>query len=90
MVCDITYLITLNNLTLYFLSILKVEKVQKALRADLNIYFRDQEEYCNIPFRYQYFATDKKNKKLRNIFEQDNISCQIPILSHLVVKSWNV
>ena len=26
MVCDITYLVTLNCLTLYFMSILKVEK----------------------------------------------------------------
>ena len=29
MVCNITYLITLNRFTLYFVGILKVEKVDK-------------------------------------------------------------
>ena len=29
MVCEITYLITLNRLTFYFVGILKVEKVDK-------------------------------------------------------------
>ena len=39
MVCDITYIITLNSLTLYFVSILKVEKEQKALRCQFHHIF---------------------------------------------------
>ena len=65
MVCDITYLVT----SLYFTSTLKVEKV-----VNFNIYFRDQEEYCNFHFRCKYYEMDTKKKRLKNIFEHDNLS----------------
>ena len=74
MVCDITYLITLNSLTLLREHFESRKKCKKHYGVNFNIYYRDQEEYCNILFRCQYFARDTKNQKLKNIFEQDNIS----------------
>ena len=81
MVCDITYLVT----SLYFTSTLKVEKV-----VNFNIYFRDQEEYCNIHFRCKYYEMDTKKKRLKNIFEHDNLSLlkACKILIH-VLQSFN-
>ena len=67
MVCDTTYLVFLNCLTLYFMSILKVEKMQKALSCQFQ-HIYDQEENCHIPFWRQYFKMDTKNKRLNNIF----------------------
>ena len=56
------------------MSILKVEKVQKAQSCQFQHIFRDQEEYCNIPFQCQYFVKDTKNSKLKTLFEHYNLS----------------
>ena len=51
------------------------------------MYFRYQEEYCNIPFRCQYFALDDKNLNLKeflNVIAYLSLkACQIDILKSL-------